>query len=241
MPESERIIYQPQFPSLGSDTARPFFKGPAVACHPDGNISLGNGLVIEELGIDEIRTGLFNCLDTGSAFGGQRVLNAEGKLLSWSVFLMPVIGEQTKATFREILSCESDINKRRILQTKIRRSLPHLVINPEEGISMTLQSGKRIEWTSEGVVVYEKNSQEKHDIEEGNFICVSTSEIFPSIPFFPDGEVEIGFDCSGTPEEIFTEVEDLLGEAGFNSSDERVFLEVLLREIVSPVVEIYSE
>jgi len=220
---------------------RPFVEGPAVACHPDGVILSGQGLVIEALGVDEMRSGLFRCPDAGDAFGGKRVLDSEGKLISWSLFLMPILEDKARADLRAIVSKISDTEKHMEAQMTINSSLPHLVIDPEEGIYMDLKSGKRLELTREGVVVHDKNSQEINRVEEGNFICVPASEVFPSIPLFSEGEVEVGFDCSGTPEEIFTEIEDLLGEAGFNSSDDRVFLGLGLRKIISPVVRIYPE
>jgi len=242
MSQERKVTYEPQFPYSGNtDMVRPFLEGPAVACHPDGTISSGQGLKMAVLGVDEMRLGFFRCPDAGDAFGGKRVLDSEGKLISWSLFLMPIVEDEARADFRAIVSKISDAEKRTEAQMTINSFLPHLVIDPEEGIYMDLKSGKRLELTRDGVVVHDKNSQEINRVEEGNFICVPASEVFPSIPLFSEGEVGVGLNCSSTPREIFEEIEALLSELGFNSSDERVSLELVIRDIISPVIKIYPE
>lgn len=244
MLENERITYEPQFPNFGNtDMVRPFLRGPAVACYPDGAISLGKGIVIEELGIDEMRVGLFKAPLMGDAFGGKRVLDSNGQLISWSLNLMPTIEDNSRVTLVNILSGVSDIRMRRRIQSEISNSLPHLVVDPEEGIYLRLKNGNRIELTSEGIVVHEKDDQDERSVEEGNFICMPASELFfpESVPMLSEGEIEVQLDYSDTPEAIFKQIEELLQETDFSSEEERLYLELEIREIINPVVRIFTE
>lgn len=245
MLESERITYEPQFLNSGTDTARPFLKGPAVACRPDGTFSLGQGLVIEALGVDEMRIGLLKVPLLGDAFGGKRVTDSNGQLISWSVFLIPVIDDSSRVVLGEALSSVSDARKRRKLQSEIRNSLPHLIVDPEEGIYLQLKNDNRLELTEDGVVLRERNGDdhEDHDVEEGSSICMPANKfIDPEIaPILSEGEIEVQLDYSGTPDEILRAIRVLLEETDFSSEEERLYLELELREIINPVVRIYPE
>lgn len=247
MSQERKVTYEPQFPNIGfTDTVRPISRCPAVERHPDGTTSSGKGLIIEELGIDEMKIGLLKPPLSGDAFGGQRVTDSSGQLISWSVFLVTDIDDDSRVVLGDVLSSVSDAKKRKKLQTEIRNSLPHLIVGPEEGIYLQLKNGNRLALTDDGVVIHEisGNGYEDHSLEEGNTISIPMNDFFDSVSvpaMLSKGEVEVQLDYSGTPDEILQDIRALLKETDFNSEEERIYFELELKKIISPVVRIYPE